>query len=225
MRRLFLIIIMMSLLISTNTLMAQMYIVQPGDIDLLTTSKPTENKKDRKRKDEFKVFVGANFNQLNIANERYNSNIGVGWNFGVAYKRGRFFYWEIGARYNNPVYNLKDNEVPADSSSIFDGLFGVRHVDIPFTGGINLLSVTSRIVGLRVFVSAVPSFTLGVGGNDLGITKDDLNSFVFFGQGGVGVDIAFLYVEGVVNYGFSNLFKSDFQSNPIQLLVSLGFRF
>jgi len=187
--------------------------------------KEKKQKKDRKRKDEFKVFVGANFNQLNITNERYYSNIGVGWDFGFTYKRGRFFYWEIGARYNNPVYILKDNQVPSDSSSLFDGVFGVRQIDVPITGGINFLSVTSRIVGLRVYVSAIPSFALGVGSNDLGITKDDLNSFIFYGQGGVGVDIAFIYLEGGVNYGFTNLFKTDFQSNPIQLFVNLGFRF
>jgi len=187
--------------------------------------KEKKQKKDRKRKDEFKVFVGANFNQLNITNERYYSNIGVGWDFGFTYKRGRFFYWEIGARYNNPVYILKDNQVPSDSSSLFDGAFGVRQIDVPITGGINFLSVTSRIVGLRVYVSAIPSFALGVGSNDLGITKDDLNSFIFYGQGGVGVDIAFIYLEGGVNYGFTNLFKTDFQSNPIQLFVNLGFRF
>lgn len=184
-----------------------------------------KEKKEKKRKDEFKVYVGANFSQLNLVNDRYYSNMGVGWDLGFAYKRGKFFYWEIGARYNNPVYTIKDNEVPVDSSSIFDGAFGVRQIDVPITGGINFLSVTSRIVGLRVFLSAVPSFGLGVGSNDLGITKDNLNSFIFYGQGGVGVDIAFFYIEGSVNYGFTNLFKADFQSNPINLVVNLGFRF
>lgn len=188
-------------------------------------AKAKKEKKDKKRKDEFKVFVGANFNQLNIANNRYYSNLGVGWDFGFAYKRGKFFYWEIGARYNNPVYVLKDNQVPVDSTSLFDGAFGVRQIDVPITAGINFLSITSRIIGIRVYISAVPSFALGVGDNDLGITKDMLNSFIFYGQGGVGVDIAFIYLEAGFNYGFSNLFKTDFQSNPYQLFVNLGFRF
>lgn len=193
--------------------------------EIVEDSKEKKQKKDKKRKDEFKVYVGANISQLNLVNDRYYSNMGVGWDLGFAYKRGKFFYWEIGARYNNPVYTIKDNEVPVDSSSIFDGAFGVRQIDVPITGGINFLSVTSRIVGLRVFLSAVPSFGLGVGSNDLGITKDNLNSFIFYGQGGVGVDIAFFYIEGSVNYGFTNLFKADFQSNPINLVVNLGFRF
>ena len=115
--------------------------------------------------------------------------------------------------------------MPPDSTSLFDGLFSVRQIDVPITGGINFLSVTSRIVGIRVYVSAVPSFALGVGSNDLGITKDDLNSFILYGQGGVGIDVAFIFVEAGFNYGFTNLFKNDFQSNPYQLFVNLGFRF
>ena len=184
-----------------------------------------KKRKDKKRKDEFKVYVGANFNQLNIADERYYSNMGVGWDIGFSYKRGRFFYWQIGAQYNNPVYVVKDLNVLPDSSSFFDGVFGVRSIDVPITGGINFLSVTSRVVGLRVYVSAVPSFTIGVGDTDHGLTKDELNSFILYGQAGIGLDIAFMFLEGGFNYGFTNLFNNDFQSNPYQVFVNLGFRF
>jgi hypothetical protein len=212
-----------------NTLSAQMSFRQtilPGfTTDDNNKKDRKQERKDRKRKDEFKIYVGANFDQLNIANDRFYSNMGVGWDFGFSYKRGRFFYWEIGGRFNNPIYNIKDLTVPPDSSSVFDGIFGVRNIDIPITGGINFLSITSRIIGLRVFVSAVPSFALGVGDNDFGVTKDDLNSFVFYGQGGVGLDIAFFFIEAGFNYGLSNLIKTEFQSNPYQVYANLGFRF
>lgn len=207
----------------SNLLVAQSDSLQVSQDEV--TEKSKKEKKDKKRKDEFKVFVGANFNQLNISNDRYYSNMGVGWDFGFSYKRGKFFYWEIGARYNNPVYVVKDNQVPADSISFFDGAFAVRQIDVPITVGINFLSITSRIVGLRVFVSAIPSFALGIGSNDYDITKDDLNSFMFYGQAGVGVDIAFIYLEAGFDYGFTNLVKSDFQSNPYQVFLNLGFRF
>lgn len=219
------IILMISFL--TTVLAAQNDSTQltQNDTETAKEGKDKKQKKDKKRKDEFKILIGANFNQLNIANDRYYSNMGVGWDLGFSYKRGKFFYWEIGARYNNPVYVVRDNQVPADSSNIFDGAFGVRNIDIPITGGINFLSITSRIVGLRVFVSAIPSFTLGVGSNDLGITKDNLNSFILYGQAGVGVDIAFFFIEAGFNYGFTNLFDNEFSTNPYQLNVNLGFRF
>ena len=180
-----------------------------------------KEKKDRKRKDEFKVFAGVSLNQLSVESDTYESQLSPGFLLGASYKRGRFFYWEIGARYNNAVFNL----TPIDSSSYSDGLFSIRNFDVPLTVGINILSITSRIVGLRVFVSAVPTFAIGIGDNDIGITKDNLNSFNLYGQGGVGVDIAFLYIETGLNYGFSDLFTNEIKSNPYQVFLNLGFRF
>jgi len=68
----------------------------------------------------------------------------------------------------------------------------IRSVEVPITGGINFLSAINRVVALRLFISAVPAINLGVGENDLGLTKDDINSFVFYGQAGLGVNVAFL---------------------------------
>jgi hypothetical protein len=185
----------------------------------------TQQKKDKKQKDEFKVFAGVNFNNLNVSSEQYKSTMAVGWALGASYKRGKFFYWELGALYNNPVYNLTDATIPADSSSYLDGLFSVKRIDIPVTFGINFLSFTSRIVGLRVFVSAVPSFAIGVGGNDLNISMDNVNAFNFYGQAGVGLDVTFIFIEIGMNYGFQDLFQNYSPSNPYQAYINLGFRF
>ena len=185
----------------------------------------TKQKKDKKRKDEFKVYAGVNFNKINISSEKFNTTMGVGWLMGASYKRGKFFYWELGARYNNPVYNLDDATIPVDSAQLLDGIFSVKAIDIPITVGINFLSVTSRIVGLRIFVSAVPSFAIGVGGNDLNISMDNINAFNFYGQAGVGVDVTFLFIEVGANYGFQDLSKDYSTSNPYQLYINLGFRF
>ena len=180
----------------------------------------SNQKKDKKRKDEFKVFAGVNFNNLDISSEIYEPTMAVGWSLGASYKRGKFFYWELGAMYNNPVYNLTDG-----LSTYLDGIFSVQRIDIPVSFGINFLSVTSRIVGLRAFVSAIPTFAIGVGGNDLNISMDNINAFNFYGQAGVGVDVIFLFVEVGFNYGFSDLFQDYSPSNPYQAYVNLGFRF
>ena len=179
-------------------------------------------KKDKKKKNEFKVFAGLNFSMLDTETAQYNSKNGVGYLLGGAYKQGRFFYWEIGARYNNPVYSLQSNLNPFDTTRNF---IGVRTIDVPITGGINFLSFISRIVGLRAYVSAVPTFIMGIGDNDLGLTADDLNSFVFQAQAGIGVDIAFLFIESGYLYGFGDVFTNDVQSIPNQIFINLGFRF
>ena len=183
----------------------------------------TKQKKDKKRKDEFKVFGGVNFNKLTMDEKILKPTLAVGWDVGAAYKRGKFFYWGIGATYNNSVYNLKDTTLIPGSP--FEGVFSIRNIDVPVTVGLNFLSFVSRIVGLRVYVSAVPAFTLGVGENKTGITMSNINTFNLYGQAGVGVDVAFIFVEAGYNYGFMDLFKNEIKSNPNQIFVNLGFRF
>ena len=100
----------------------------------------------------------------------------------------------------------------------------INSIDVPINVGINLLSVASRLVGLRAYIGAVPTFTTKVGGNRLNITKDDINSFKMYGQAGLGVDIAFFFLETGVNYGFTDVLK-EINSNHTQVFVNLGFRF
>ena len=80
-------------------------------------------------------------------------------------------------------------------------------------------------MGLRAYVSAVPAFAIGVDNNKLGISKDNINVFNFYGQGGIGVDVLFIFVEAGYNYGFIDLFQNDIKSNSNQIFVNLGFRF
>jgi hypothetical protein len=186
-----------------------------------------DEKKDKKKRDEFKVYGSMNFNSLKVDAENYETTTGLGWMLGGSYKRGKFFYWELGARYNRAVFDLAN---PADTSSYFDRLFGVSNIDVPITFGINTLWFVSRIVNVRVFISAVPEFVIGVSESDLKIDgmlidKDRLNSFNICGQGGVGVDVAFIFLEAGINYGFLDLMKNVKTSNPVQGFVSLGFRF
>jgi len=190
--------------------------------DTTIQEKDKKEKKEKKRKDEFIVYAGVNFNQLSVSSSQFESQLNLGYHLGGAYKRGKFFYWQIGARYNNAGYRLNDVNTGEDST-FFN--FGVRGIDIPVTGGINFLSFVNRLVALRLFVSAVPSFALGVGDNDLGITKDDINSFILYGQGGIGINVAFIVFEVGYNYGFQDLLKDDIESKPGQIFISLGFRF
>ena len=170
-------------------------------------------KKEKKRKDEFKVMAGVNFNHLSIDEKYFTSSFAPGFQLGGSYKRGKFFYWELGLEYDNSAYQLNWKNAP-DSISWFDGLFSVRSIEVPLTVGINILSITSRIVGLRAFIGADPTFLLDIGDNDIDISKDDLNTFNINGRAGIGVDITFLFIELGFQYGFQDLLKNDIKSNP-----------
>jgi hypothetical protein len=209
--------------LSSNFMLAQTDSLKVAQSDTTMQEKGKEKKKDdKKRKDEFIPYVGVNFNNLSIPSDGiYESSIGVGYHLGFDYKRGKFFYWQVGLRFNNAIYDLE--VVSADSTGAKDK-FGVSDIDIPVTGGINFLSALNRIVALRLFISAVPAFNLRVSDNDLGLTKDNIESFNMYGQAGLGVNVAFLVIETGYNFGFNDLLK-EADSKPGQVFINLGFRF
>ena len=189
----------------------------------------TKQKKEKKARSSFKVSAGANFNNLSLDSaDEIESNIASGYNLGLSYKRGRFFYYEVGARYNNKPFEVTDVS-DSNEANQTDSSFSVSAIDIPLTGGINITSFADRLVGVRVFLSAVPSFSLGKDVDELGLDKDDITNFMFYGQGGVGIDIAFFFIEAGFNYGFSNIINDianeSIKSNPSQGYVNIGFRF
>ena len=162
------------------------------------------------------MLVGGTLNSISFPSNQYDASTNVGYMFGAKYKRGKFFYWELGARYNAASYSFTE-------ASIKDNV-SINSIDVPINIGVNLLSVTSRLVGLRFYVGAVPTFTTKVGSNELNITKDNINSFRMYGQAGLGVDIAFFFLETGVNYGFTDVFE-NINSKHTQVFVNLGFRF
>ncbi len=195
--------------------------VQVDTVKVVTADTAVAATNEKKtKKDKFVVYGGANFNTMGVASSQIESTTGVGYHLGFAYKRGNFFYWQVGARYNSAAFNFVKTSTNADTSKLTISAF-----DVPLTAGINFLSFADRLVALRVFVSAVPSFTVGVGDNNLNIKKDNVNSFILYGQAGLGVDIAFFMIETGYNYGFQNILKDYSSSNPGQFFVSLGFRF
>ena len=137
--------------------------------------------------------------------EKYNANSGVGYHIGVAWQKGGFVYWQFGLRYNNAVYGFNSKVTSKDTGDL-----KVQALDIPLTVGINFLSF-AKIVSLRAFISAMPSFTLGVSDNHFGVSKDDVNSFIFYGQIGIGANIAFVLIDIGYNYGSQGLMKNSQQ--------------
>jgi hypothetical protein len=176
-------------------------------------------KKDKKgKKNEIILYTGVNFTQLS-SSDAYVTEASTGYQLGAYYKQGRMFYWQAGARFATAKIGYK----PAGSADFSD--ISVSDIDIPLTLGINFTSFMNRVLSVRLFASAVPAFTVKVGDNPYGITKDKVNSFILYGQGGLGVNVAFLVLEAGYNYGFNELLKDNTDSKPGQLFINLGFRF
>jgi len=182
-----------------------------------TAAGTSENAGTSKR---FSIYAGGNSNTMSGETDKYNANAGVGYHIGVAWEKGGFVYYQFGLRYNNAVYGFKSRATTKDTGDL-----KVQALDIPLTVGINFLSF-AKIVSLRAFISAMPSFTLGVSDNHFGVNKDAVNSFIFYGQIGIGADIAFAFIDIGYNYGTQSLLKNSTSStNPGQAYLSLGVRF
>jgi len=191
---------------------------------LLTSNIVQAQDNGKKKSNALIVFAGLSFNDLSGDTDLYQSSLSPGYQLGASYKSGKFFYWQIGGLYNAANYSLTDSKINQFGGT-GEGSFTVSELDIPINVGINILSITDRVVGLRAFIGAVPAFALSVGSNDLGMTKDNINTFNVDGQVGIGVDIFFVVIETGLNYGFIDLFKNDIPSKPSQIWVKLGFRF
>jgi len=184
-----------------------------------TTAATTATNESGEKPKHFIIYAGVNSNQLGGSTDKYDANSGVGYHIGVAWQTNGFIYGQFGLRYNNAVYGFNSKATSTDTGDL-----KVQALDIPLTVGINFLSF-SKIASLRAFISAMPSFTLGVSDNHFGVNKDDVTSFIFYGQIGIGATIAFALIDIGYNYGFEGLIENFSNTKPGQWFLSLGVKF
>jgi len=183
-----------------------------------TIIETTKTKKQHKRVSDFRIYGGVSTSKILLSNNAtYESAYAAGYNLGFSYRKGRFAYWEIGMNYNNSAVTL-------DQISILEENMQIRQLEVPISIGINALSLTRRVLGVRLFGGVVPGYVVGIEENPFDLVTDDFNRFQFSGRVGVGVDVLFLFIEGGYQYGFTDLLK-DQDSNLSQLDLKLGFRF
>lgn len=180
-----------------------------------TVLEKSKEKKPRKRVSDFRIYGGVSTSK--ILNSSYESAYAAGYLLGFSYRKGRFGYWEIGVNYNNSAVSL-------EGANILEENMQLRQVEAPLSLGINLLSATRRVFGLRLFGGLVPGYIASVEDNPFHLVNDDFNRFQLGGRVGVGVDVLFLFIEGGYQYGFIDVLKEQ-DSNLSQLDLRLGFRF
>jgi len=188
---------------------------QPATTEPATTSSTSEAKTKR-----FILYAGPNISSLRKSSDDLKDDSEAGWHVGLSWRSTGFLFSQFGIKYNNAVYSLR----PASSRDSGDHKFSVNSLDLPLTFGINILPGLDRAISLRGFISAVPSFNLGVGDNDYNYEKDKIENFNFAGTVGIGVDFLFMVLEVGYNHGFIDLLE-DKESKPAQGFVNIGFRF
>ena len=173
--------------------------------------------KSKKKSSDFKVYAGVSSSKIILSDSEIESAYAAGYLLGFAYRKGRFRYWEVGINYNNSAVTIEGVSLLSDNLQI-------RQVELPLTVGVNLLSLSRRVLGLRLFGGVVPGVIADISSNPFNLTEDDFNRFQFAGRAGFGVDITFLFVEAGYQYGFVDLLNEQ-SSNLGQFDFRLGFRF
>ncbi len=179
-----------------------------------STSKP-------KGKPTIILYAGPNISTMRVESGDLENESKTGFHVGLNWRSKGFLYTQFGLRYNNAVYSVR----PTGGVPTGDSKFSINALDIPISLGINILNATDKVLNLRGFISAMPSFNLGVGDNDYHIEKDNIETFVFYGQLGLGADVLFMVFEIGYNYGFSDIIKDTDKSKPGQGFLNIGFRF
>ena len=187
---------------------------QPATTTSSSSGKP-------KGKPTIVLYAGPNVSTMRVESGDLENESKTGFHAGLYWRSKGFLYTQFGLRYNNAVYSI----FPAGGNPSGDSKFSISSLDVPITLGINILNATDKVLNLRGFISAMPSFNLGVGDNDYNIEKDNIETFVFYGQLGIGVDVTFLVFELGYNYGFSDIIKDSDKSKPGQAFLNIGFRF
>lgn len=177
----------------------------------------SSEKKEHKRVSDFKVYGGLSTSNILLSDGPFESAYATGFLLGAAYRKGRFAYWEVGLNYNNSVVSLEGVDILEENMNI-------RQVELPISVGLNLLSLTRRVAGLRVFGGIVPGYIVNISDNPFNLEEDDFEQFQFGGRAGVGVDVLFLFLEVGYQYGFLDMLKER-GSNLSQVDFRLGVRF
>ena len=175
---------------------------------------------EQPKQKSFIIYAGPNISTLRVESEELNKESETGFHVGLSWRTQGVFYTQFGVRYNSPVYSI----FPKTGNDSGDHKFTISDIDVPITAGINLLSGNDRGLNLRGYLGIVPAFNIGVGDNDEGFAKDSVNTFVLYGQAGLGVDVAFLVFEVGYNYGFRDIIK-NYNSKPGQWFLNIGWRF
>ena len=182
-----------------------------------TVIEKSQQKKTQKRVSDFRIYGGISTSTILLSNSTYESAYAAGYLLGFSYRKGRFGYWEIGVNYNNSAVSL-------EGANVLEENMEIRQLEVPLSAGINLLSATRRVLGVRLFGGVVPGYIAGVEDNPFNLVDDDFNRFQLGGRVGVGIDVLFLFIEGGYQYGFIDVLN-DQNSNLSQLDLRLGFRF
>lgn len=156
---------------------------------------------------ELKGLVGMNFATFHGTEADITAK--AGYQFGGGVLIGDKFYVEPGIQF---VRNTRSIMV-SEGSTVGEIDFSQNLVKIPVYAGYHLLGHESDMFALRVFAGPAVSIPGKIKKGEDHISKDDINSAIWAVDGGIGLDILFLFIEANYEYSFNDYFAESFTDN------------
>jgi Outer membrane protein beta-barrel domain len=152
---------------------------------------------------ELKGLIGTNFATFHGSDQDVSAKAGIQYGAGVLI--GNKFYVEPGIQF-----------VTSASSFTYEGAnydFTQNLVKIPVYFGYHLLGSEDKPIALRVFAGPTMSIPGKIKKGPEQITKDDINNSIWAIDGGLGLDILFLFVEANYEYSLNDYFAAAANAN------------
>jgi hypothetical protein len=150
---------------------------------------------------ELKASVGTNFSSFSNTPNGSSYSGKAGYQFGGGVLIGEKFYVEPGIQFVKSTGEITENSTSFDFSQNF--------VKIPVYAGYHLLGAEDKPIALRIFAGPTVSIAGKISKGEDQIGKDDLKKAIWAVDGGLGLDIFFLFVEANYEYAFTDHFVSD----------------
>jgi hypothetical protein len=164
----------------------------------------------------FEIVPQIGLTLSDYTGDNIEASTAAGFTAGGKVRIGRTFYVDGGFFWSWAGANVRD---PGGMSS---NLY-IGSVQIPVTIGYR---IGLKVIAIRIFAGALPSFVTNVS-TDFDVVKDDIQSTLWSGKFGAGIDILFLAVDIAYQPGFTDIFKDPMDPKVKQnsWIIEAGFRF
>ena len=152
---------------------------------------------------ELKGLVGMNFATFHGIDTDVSAK--AGYQFGAGVLIGNKFYVEPGIQF------VRNSRTFTEGSTDVD--FSQNLVKIPVYAGVHVLGAEDKPFALRLFAGPAVSIPGKIKDGEDFFDKDNINKAIWAVDGGVGLDIFFLFIEANYEYSFNDYFADSFGDN------------
>jgi hypothetical protein len=168
--------------------------------------------------------VGVNFSGIESQLNDITAEARVGWNAGIDFRMGDgLIFFQPGAHYYNYTARLlQDVDRPDDVA--FEDETTIQSIKAPINLGLRVTG-DNGLLGIHVKGGITPTYVLGVDEKEgFNFSKEQLNTFTWGANAGVGVDFLFLTVDANYEIGLNDFFADAEGANNV-LTLSVGLKF